>query len=105
MALLYYDSSCRSYYLYELAWFRYEGIFGVFFDLSYQIYCWYELNYIGNYSENKLTVYDNYIVTIAPAANFLMFFIFYLVWKAHFFKCIADQEEDNSDVKPDKFCL
>jgi hypothetical protein len=61
--------------------------------------------YLGNYSENKLTDYDNYIVTIAPAANFLMFFIFYIVWKAHFFKCIADQEEDNSDVKPDKFCL
>lgn len=32
-------------------------------------------------------------------------FIFYLVWKGHFFKCITDQEEDNTDVKPEKFCL
>lgn len=40
-----------------------------------------------------------------PAFNFLAMFFFYLCWKGHFFKCISDQEEDNSDVKPEKFCL
>jgi len=40
MAVLYYDASRRSNYLYELAWEWHERIFGVFFHLSYQIYCW-----------------------------------------------------------------
>ena len=31
--------------------------------------------------------------------------IFYFVWKGHYFGCINDQEEDDSDVKPEKFCL
>jgi hypothetical protein len=60
---------------------------------------------LGNYSLNKLTAYDGYIVTIIPAFNLLMMFFFYLCWKAHFYKCITDQEEDNTDVKPEKFCL
>jgi hypothetical protein len=55
---------------------------------------------LGNYSKNKLTAFDGYIVTIIPALNFLMMFFFYLVWKGHFSKCISDQEEDNADVKP-----
>ena len=55
--------------------------------------------------ENKLTQYDGYIVTIAPAVGYLALLIFYFLWKGHYFGCINEQEEDNSDVKPEKFCL
>ena len=60
---------------------------------------------VGNYSKNMWTAIDGYLVTIIPAVNFLIMFLFYLCWKTHFFQCINHQEEDNSDVKPEKFCL
>lgn len=60
---------------------------------------------IGNYSENRFTAYDGYIVTIAPAVSYLGLLLFYFIWKGHYFGTINDQEEDNSDVKPEKFCL
>lgn len=46
---------------------------------------------IGNYSLNSLTPIDGYLVTIIPAVIYLITFIFYLVWKKHYFKTIADQ--------------
>lgn len=47
-----------------------------------------------------MTAYDGYIVTIIPALNLFILFLFYLCWKGHFFSTINEQEEDNSDVKP-----
>jgi hypothetical protein len=46
---------------------------------------------VGNYSKNKWTGIDGYLVTIIPAFNFLIMFLFYLCWKAHFFQCISEQ--------------
>lgn len=46
---------------------------------------------IGNYSRNALTSIDGYLVTIIPAVVFLITFIFYLAWKRHYFRTIADQ--------------
>ncbi len=43
---------------------------------------------------------DGYIIGLAPAATYLAIFLFYLIWKIHFFRTIAAQEEDNKDVKP-----
>lgn len=60
---------------------------------------------LGNYSGNTLTAYDGFIVTIAPAVNYLAMMLFYFIWKGHYFKTISDQEDDNADVKPEKFCL
>lgn len=55
---------------------------------------------LGNYSENRLTAYDGYIVTIAPAVNYLALLLFYWIWKGHYHKTIADAEEDNTEVQP-----
>jgi hypothetical protein len=56
---------------------------------------------LGNFNGNgKLSDYDNWILAIAPAVNFLAMLLFYFIWKAHYFNTISDQEEDNSDVKP-----
>jgi hypothetical protein len=55
---------------------------------------------LGNYSKNMLTVYDGFIVTIVPAVNFLAMFLFYFIWKAHYFGEISAQEEDNNIVRP-----
>lgn len=60
---------------------------------------------IGNYTRNALTSIDGYLVTIIPAVIYLLTFIFYLVWKRHYFRTIADQETNSEDVKPQKFCL
>ncbi len=49
--------------------------------------------------------YDNYIMAIIPGVTFLAFLLFYLVWKAHYNLEISAEEEDNSVVKPEKFCL
>lgn len=89
-----------NYYLHQLVGLWYAELQFIFFDLSYKIDSWYELLYVGNYSLNQLTSYDGYIVTILPAVNYLAMFIFYLIWKAHFYKSISNQEEDNSNVKP-----
>jgi hypothetical protein len=93
------------YDLHQLVGKRYAGIQCVLLGLSDQIdfrYCWWDA---GNYSGNKLTAYDAYIVTIVPAVNYLAMFLFYLIWKAHFYSTISHQEGDNSNVKPEKFCL
>lgn len=55
---------------------------------------------LGNYTGNVLSSYDGYIVTIAPAVNYLTLMLFYFIWKGHYFRTISTQEEDNSDVKP-----
>lgn len=60
---------------------------------------------IGNYTRNSLTSIDGYLVTIIPAVIYFITFIFYLVWKRHYFRTIADQETNSEDVKPQKFCL
>ncbi len=47
---------------------------------------------LGNYSGgNVVTAYDGYIVTIAPAVNYLAFMLFYFVWKGHYFSTITEQ--------------
>ena len=60
---------------------------------------------LGNFSGNKLTNFDDWILAIAPAVNYLALFIFYLLWKVHYYTTISDQEDDNADVKPEKFCI
>ena len=42
---------------------------------------------------------------MAPAVGFLAMFLFYLIWKVHFFTTISNQEEDRRDVKPEKFTI
>ncbi len=44
-------------------------------------------------------------MALAPAVNYLAILFFYLIWKVHYFRTIASQEEDNKDVKPEKFCV
>lgn len=105
MAFLFLHADSRHHHLYQLARNRYECLLTFVLDLPHQIHHRYFFAYLGNYSKDKFTGYDGYIVTIVPAFNFLAMFFFYLCWKGHFFKCISDQEEDNSDVKPEKFCL
>lgn len=61
---------------------------------------------LGNFSGNgNMTDHDDWILAIAPAVNYLAMLFFYFVWKGHYFTTISDQEEDNSDVKPEKFCV
>ena len=45
------------------------------------------------------------MIVIIPAVNYLVLMIFYWVWRCHFTYAIANQEYDNKDVKPEKFCL
>ena len=52
-----------------------------------------------------MSAYDGEIVTIIPAVCYLGLFIFYLTWKVHYFGTITEQEEDNADVKPEKFTV
>jgi hypothetical protein len=58
------------------------------------------ISYAGNYSGNILTAYDSWIMSIIPGVNFLIIFIFYLIWKGHYFSEIAEMDEDNSVIKP-----
>lgn len=46
---------------------------------------------LGNYTYNCLTSIDGYLLTLIPAINYLAIFIFYIIWKAHTAKCIAEQ--------------
>ena len=59
----------------------------------------------GNYTRNQLTEYDGYIVTIAPAVSFTALLFFYFLWKGHYFGVINAVEEDNHEVRPEKFCV
>lgn len=52
-----------------------------------------------------MTPYDGYIMTLIPCANYLAIFLFYLIWKGHYFGELKEVEDDNSTVKPEKFCL
>lgn len=105
MAFLLLHPHRRHHHLHQLAGIGYEQLLTFLFHLSYQGHQWYCPFYSANYSKNKMSAYDGFIVTIAPAANLLIMFLFYLLWKGHYFTSITEQEEDNSDVKPEKFCL
>jgi len=48
---------------------------------------------------------DGLITVFTPFASFLAMFLFYIIWKIHFFSTISSQEEDMKDIKPEKFCL
>ena len=52
-----------------------------------------------------MTPVDGYIVTIIPAVYYLGIFIFYLIWKGHHYKLVSKQEQDSTDIKPEKFCI
>ena len=52
-----------------------------------------------------MTQYDGYIVTILPAVGYVALLLFYFIWKGHYFGTIAECEEDDTDVKPEKFCV
>lgn len=47
---------------------------------------------IGNYSGSVLTTNsDGLIIAYTPALGFLALFLFYFIWKIHFFRTIATQ--------------
>ena len=61
---------------------------------------------IGNYSGSNLTASsDGLILVVAPAVSYLALLIFYIIWKFHYKRTIEYSNEDDSDVKPEKFTL
>lgn len=75
--------------IYQLARNPNECLLTFFLNVFDLFNYWYILIKLGNYSSNQFTIYDGYIVTIIPAANYLAMFLFYLIWKHHFFACIS----------------
>lgn len=64
------------------------------------------LSFLGNYNgAGVLSEYDNYIMAIVPGVSFLALLLFYFIWKAHYTGEIDAEEDDNSVVKPEKFCI
>ena len=64
------------------------------------------MKHLGNYSGSVVTTNsDGYIVGLSPAVSYLAMFLFYIIWKVHFFRTITLQEEDRRDVKPEKFTV
>ena len=47
---------------------------------------------MGNYNGNVVTSVDGYLMTTISCGIYLIFFVFFLVWQAHYNTCI--QEED-----------
>ena len=45
------------------------------------------------------------MIAIIPAVNYFALMIVYWVWKSHFALAIANQEQDNKDVRPEKFAI
>jgi hypothetical protein len=61
---------------------------------------------LGNYNgKGILSEYDNYIMAIVPGVTFFALLVFYLLWKCHYNSEIDNEEDDNSVVKPEKFCI
>ena len=60
---------------------------------------------IGNYNGDVLTGVDVYLMTIIPCAIYFIFFIFFLIWTAHYNSCITQEDESAEFVKPEKFCV
>jgi Na+/H+-dicarboxylate symporter len=61
---------------------------------------------VGNYNgKGILSEYDNYIMAIVPGITFFALLVFYLLWKGHYNLQIDNEEDDNSVVKPEKFCI
>lgn len=44
-------------------------------------------------------------MAIVPGVSFLALLLFYFIWKAHYAGEIDAEEDDNSVVKPEKFCI
>lgn len=44
---------------------------------------------IANFTGDVLTGYDTWIVAIAPGVSYLALMLFYFIWKAHYFRMIA----------------
>jgi hypothetical protein len=61
---------------------------------------------LGNYNgKGILSEYDDYIMAIVPGITFFAMLVFYLLWKCHYNSQIDNEEDDNSVVKPEKFCV
>lgn len=60
--------------------------------------------YLGNYSQ-EFTGYDAYVLTGCHCLTLLIFFVFFLFWKAHKYSEIESFEEDNDVIHPKKFCV
>ena len=59
---------------------------------------------LGNYNK-QFTSYDAYIITGCHCLTLLIFFIFFLFWKAHKYSEIESFEVDNDVIHPRKFCV
>lgn len=57
----------------------------ILLDLPHQYHSGYLITNIGNYNSTVIFNNDPYIVALVPAAVFLIFTLFYLLWKCHFY--------------------
>jgi hypothetical protein len=89
----------------QLAGQRHEQLRLLLVDLPHQVHHGYCPPHSGNYSANRVTPVDGYIVTVVPFASFLAMFVFYLIWKGHYAKISSQAEQDKDDIKPEKFCI
>jgi len=49
---------------------------------------------LGNFTTGVFKNIDIYLVTIIPCAIYLIYFIFSLVWTAHYKGCISEEDEN-----------
>lgn len=101
------DSALRNQDLHQCEKQRSRQIYSDFLDLSdYHDLRYFMIINIGNYNgAGVLSEYDNYIMAIIPGVSFFALLLFYFIWKAHYAGEIDAEEDDNSVVKPEKFCV
>ena len=44
-------------------------------------------------------------MTLIPGVGIIAYGIWFLIWKRHYFAVIAEEEESNARVMPEKFCV
>jgi hypothetical protein len=44
-------------------------------------------------------------MAIVPGVVYLAILLFFFIWKCHYHSVIENDDEDNSVIKPEKFCL
>lgn len=54
----------------------------------------------GNFNGDVLTGWDKYIVALLPAVNLLLLIVVILVWKAHYYAQISEEQKDPKVTKP-----
>ena len=102
------DCSAGHHHLHQLQGRWAQQLLVLLLHLPHQDHSRYACIHAGNYSgsaDTTLTAYDTLLVAGLPALNFLALLLFALIWKVHRRRVINKQEEDNNDVKPEKFCI